>query len=203
MFVQVVQGRVADAEGIHAAIDRWERELAAGADGWLGSTEGVTDDGRFIAVVRFESEQAAMRNSQRPEQDRWWRETAQLFTELPTFHDSNDVSVDIVGDPDRAGFVQIMQGRGRDPERARELMNADSDEWAKFRPDVLGSVAAQYDDGSYTMALYFTSETEARKGEKKEPPPKLKAQMDEMNALSIGETEFFDLKHPWIYSREP
>src|SRR5262245_5698623 len=96
MFVQVVQGRVADAEGIHSAIDRWERELADGADGWLGSTEGVTDDGRFIAVVRFESEQAAMRNSKRPEQDRWWRETAQLFTEQPTFHDSNDVSIDIV-----------------------------------------------------------------------------------------------------------
>jgi hypothetical protein len=201
MFVQVVQGRVADTERIHSAIDQWERELAAGAEGWLGSTEGVTDDGRFIAVVRFESEQAAMRNSQRPEQDRWWRETSDLFTEPPTFHDSSDVNVDIVGDPDRAGFVQIMQGRGRDPDRARELMNEDSDEWAKFRPEMLGSVAVQYDDGAYTMALYFTSEAEARKGEKKEPPPKLKAQMDEMNALSIGETEFFDLKRPWLYSR--
>jgi hypothetical protein len=200
MFVQVIEGRVTDADRLHAAFDRWERELADGAIGWLGASEGVTDDGRFIAMVRFESEAAARHNSQRPEQDQWWREVSALFAEPVTFHDSSDVMEDIVGDPDRAGFMQIMQGRGSDPRRARELMTQDSGEWSKFRPEVLGSVAAQYDDGAYTMAMYFTSEAEARAGEKKEPPPKLKAQMDEMNALTVGETEFFDIRHPWLYS---
>jgi len=201
MFVQVIQGRVTDADRLHMAFDRWEQELADGAIGWLGASEGVTDDGRFIAVVRFESEEAARQNSQRPEQDQWWREVSALFAEPVTFHDSTDVMEDIVGDPDQAGFMQIMQGRGSDPQRARELMTQDSGEWSQFRPEILGSVAAQYDDGSYTMAMYFTSEAEARAGEKKEPPPKLKAQMDEMNALTIGETEFFDIRHPWLYSR--
>jgi hypothetical protein len=200
MFVQVIEGRVADSKKIHSALDRWDRELSDGAIGYLGSTDGVTDDGRFIAVVRFESEQAARQNQQRPEQDQWWRETSQLFLEPVTFHDSTDVIEDIVGDPDQAGFVQVMQGRGTDPDRARELMSMDSDEWAMTRPEILGSVAAQYDDGAYTMAIYFTSEKEARKGEKKELPPNLKAQMDEMNALSVGEPEFFDIKHPWLYS---
>jgi hypothetical protein len=201
MFVQIIEGRVADREQLHAAIDRWDRELSSGADGWLGATEGVSDDGRYIGMVRFESEQAARRNSKRPEQDRWWQETAGLFTEPPTFHGTNDVMMDMVGEPDQAGFVQIMQGRGSNPDRARELMGQDSAAWAQFRPDVLGSIVAQYDDGSYTMAMYFTSEAEARRGEKKEPPPKLKAEMDEMNALSIGEPEFYDLKQPWLYSR--
>jgi len=50
------------------------------------------------------------------------------------------------------------------------------------------------------MAIYFTSEKEAREGERKEPPPELQAQMEEMAALSVGELEFFDLKHPWLYS---
>ena len=50
------------------------------------------------------------------------------------------------------------------------------------------------------MAVYFTSEAAAREGERKEPPPEAKAQMDEMNALSVGEPEFFDLKQPWPYS---
>jgi hypothetical protein len=200
MFVQVIQGQVSDPGQVRAALDRWAQELAPGADGWLGSTAGVTDDGRFIAVARFETEEAARRNSDRPEQDRWWSETSQLFTGQATFKDSNDVVVDVTGEPDDAGFVQVMQGRGSDPDRARELMGQDSAEWAAFRPDVIGSVAVGHEGGAYTMVIYFTSEEEAREGERKEPPPELKAQMDEMAALSIGEPEFFDLKQPWLYS---
>jgi hypothetical protein len=200
VFVQVIQGQVSDAGKARAALDRWVQELAPGATGWLGSTAGVTDDGKFIALVRFESEEAARRNSVRPEQDRWWAETAKLFSGEATFRDSTDVVVDIIGEPDQAGFVQVMQGRGNDPDRARELMAQDSEEWAAFRPDIIGSAGAQHDGGAYTMALYFTSEEEAREGERKDPPPAMKAQMDEMNALSIGVPEFFDLKQPWLYS---
>ena len=200
MFVQVIQGQVGDAEQVRAAFDRWDRELAPGATGWLGSTAGVTDDGRFIALARFESGEAARRNSGRPEQDRWWAETARLFTGEATFSDSEDVVVDVVGEPGDAGFVQVMRGRGTDPDRARELMAQDSSEWADFRPDILGSVAVLHDGGAYTMAIYFTSEEEAREGERKEPPPELKAQMEEMDALSVGVPEFYDLRQPWLYS---
>jgi hypothetical protein len=96
--------------------------------------------------------------------------------------------------------VQIMQGRGSDPERARELMSKDADKWAEFRPDVVGSVTVGHDDGAYTMVLYFTSEEEAREGERKEVPPELQATMDEMNKISTGEPEFFDLKQPLMLS---
>jgi hypothetical protein len=200
MFVQAIQGQVSDAAQVRAAFDRWAQELAPGATGWLGSTAGVTEDGRFIALARFESEDAARRNSGRPEQDRWWAETSREFIGEPTFRDSSDVTVDLTGDPDTAGFVQIIQGRGSDPDRARELMAQDSDEWAKFRPDVVGSVAVGHEGGAYTMAMYFTSEQDAREGERKEPPPHLKAQMDEMNKLNIGVPEFLDLREPWLYS---
>ncbi len=70
MFVQVIQGQVSDSEQVRAAFDRWVRDLAPGAAGWLGSTAGVTEDGRFVALVRFASEEEARRNSDRPEQDR-------------------------------------------------------------------------------------------------------------------------------------
>jgi hypothetical protein len=200
MFVQVIRGQVADADQVRAALDRWMQELASGASGWLGSTAGVTEDGRFIALARFESEDAARRNSDRPEQDRWWTETSKLFTGEVTFRDSTDVTVDVNGDPDNAGFVQIMQGRGTDPDRAKELMSQNPEEWAAFRPDVIGSVAVGHEGGAYTMAMYFTSEAEAREGERKQPPPELAALMAEMDKLSVGEPEFFDLKQPWIYS---
>jgi hypothetical protein len=200
MFVQVIQGQVSDAGQVRAALDRWVQELAPGAIGWLGSTAGVTEDGRFIELARFESEEAARRNSDRPEQDQWWTETARLFTGEATFKDSSDVTVDVTGEPDTAGFVQVIQGRGSDPDRARELMEQDSSEWAAFRPDIIGSVGVGHDGGAYTMALYFTSEEAAREGERKGPPPPLKAQMEEMEKLSIGVPEFFDLKQPWFYS---
>lgn len=201
MFVQVIQGQVSDPETVHSAFDQWAEQLAPSATGWLGSTAGVTDDGRFVALARFDSEEAARRNSDRPEQTRWWTETSKLFTGDVSFSDSTDITADVNGDPDRAGFVQVMQGRGSDPERAKELMTQNPDEWAAFRPDVLGSVAVDHQGGAYTMAMYFTSEQAAREGERKEPPPHLKAQMEEMGKLSVGEPEFFDIRQPWLYSR--
>ena len=200
MFVQVIKGRVADPARVKAALDRWAEELAPGAEGWLGTTAGVTADGRFIAAARFSSEAAARRNSDRPEQDRWWSETARLFDGEPSFDDSDDVEVDTNGDPAAATFVQVMQGRSSDPERARQLMAEDSTDWSSFRPDMLGSLAVGHDGGAYTMVMWFTSEAEAREGEAKEPPPELKAQMEEMGTLSVGQPEFFDLTDPWLYA---
>ena len=57
VFIQVVQGQVTNPDALRAELDRWKVELQPGADEWLGSTSGVTDDGRFIAVVRFVSEE--------------------------------------------------------------------------------------------------------------------------------------------------
>ncbi len=130
----------------------------------------MTGDGRFVALARFESEQAARRNSDRPEQAQWWTETAQLFTGEVTFCDSGDVTVDVHGDPDQAGFVQVMHGRASDLDRARELMAQNPDEMAAFRPDVIGSVTVGHEGGAYTLAFYFTAEQAARDGESKQRP---------------------------------
>ena len=63
MFVQVIQGHVSGAARVRAQLDRWVAEVAPGGVGWLGSTSGVTDDGRLIALARFESDEAALRDS--------------------------------------------------------------------------------------------------------------------------------------------
>ena len=201
MFVQVITGKTSKAAEVRAAVDRWEKDLAPGAEGWLGSTAGVTEDGRLVALARFESEEAAQRNSDRPEQGQWWAEVAKLLDGEATFRNSVNVMPDLRGDPDQARFVQVMQGQqGPDPKRAQELMNQNSDEWAAFRPEVLGSLGIAHPDDTWTMVLYFTSEADAREGERKEPPAELQAQMEEMNKLSVGEPEYFDLKDPWLSS---
>ena len=201
MFVQVIEGRTSDAEALRSAMDRWMQDLAPGSIGWLGSTGGVTDDGRVVVVARFESAEAAARNSERPEQTRWWEETQRTFDGDVSFRDSEDVTVDLQGDPDTAGFVQIMQGRVSDAARAKELMGQmSSDDMAAFRPDVLGSVSIGHEDGEWTQVMYFTSEAEAREGERKEPPPEMQALMDEMMKISMGEPDFFDLRQPDLRS---
>jgi hypothetical protein len=201
MFAQVIQGRTADPAGLRAALDRWLVELRPGSVGWLGSTVGITDEGMFIAVARFESADAAARNAERPEQGQWWEETSRLFDGDVSFNDSEDVTVDLQGDPDQAGFVQVMQGRVTDVDRAKEVMaQIPSDLMAAFRPDVLGSVLIGHPDGAWTQVLYFTSEAEAREGERKEPPAEFRVAMEDMGKLSVGETTFLDLRQPLLQS---
>ena len=48
MFLQVIRGEVFEATAIRSFDDRWIAELSLGADGYLGSTEGVTADGTFV-----------------------------------------------------------------------------------------------------------------------------------------------------------
>ena len=200
MFIQEIEGKVSDPSALRAQIERWRDELSSGATGWQGTTAGVTDDGQFFAAARFESEEAARRNSDRPEQGQWWEQVSKLFEGEATFRESSDVDVDLRGNPDEAGFVQVIKGRTTDPQRARQLMKQDEDTWASFRPDVLGSVAINHEGGAYTMVIYFTSEAEAREGERKEPPAEMKAVMEEMSSLEAGQPSFLDIRDPWLYS---
>jgi len=174
-------------------------EMGPTAKGWLGSTSGVTDDNEVFVLVRFESEEAARANSDRPEQGVWWAEMEKVFDGQPTFQDSNDVQVDTSGDPDAAGFVQVMTGQVTDPDRAKQLMAAQPD-MRTLRPDILGSVSVGHEDGKWTMVIYFTSEADAREGEAKQMPPEALKAMEEMQALSVGQPEFLDLKTPWLDS---
>lgn len=200
MFVQVIEATTSDQAAVRAVVDRWVDELSAGATGWLGSTGGFTSDGRMVAVVRFDSEESARANSDRPEQGEWWGELSKLFDGEATFRDSSRVLVDVRGNPDEAGFVQVMQGGSTDPDRAWKLMEQDDTDWSAFRPDILGSLSIGHADGRWTMVNYFTSEAAAREGEQKEAPAELQQQMEELMSLSTGEPEFLDLPKPWFSS---
>jgi hypothetical protein len=200
MFVQVIKGKVSDPSLVRAALDKWTNDLAPGATGWLGSTTGVTDDGTLIAVARFDTEENARRNSDRAEQGRWWAETERAFDGDVTFADSTDVDDYVVGDPDTAGFVQVMQGQVTDLERVKELMRQRPDDFSRVRPDILAILDIAHQEGRWTTVAYFTSETEARERESQEPPPEFAEMMKELMALSIGEPTYYDLRQVWFDS---
>jgi len=196
MFVQVIQGKLADQAGLTAAMDRWKRDCSPGATGWLGSTSGVTDDGTFVGVVRFDSAEAARRNSERPEQDAWWNEAQKCFAGDVTFLDSSDVTTWLDGGSDDAGFVQVIEGHMSNPDRMRDLMERHSDQMRAARPEVIGGIVALREGGDYVQAVYFTSEAEARAGEQTPPPPDVAAAMAE----EMGDAVFFDLHRPRMMS---
>jgi hypothetical protein len=200
MFVQVIEGRVSDPEALQSQLDKWRSDVAPGAPGWLGATSGTTEDGRSIAIVRFESEDAARQNEKRPEQDAWWSETAKVFDGEPTFSESNEVEVDQSGDPGEAGFVQVMRGQTSDPDRAREIMSDDSIDWRSMRPEILAMVTINEPDQRWTNVIYFTNEADAREGEAKPMPAEAQAMMEELMSLSVGDVQYFDLKTPRLES---
>ena len=200
MFAQIIRGKVTDASDVRPVVDRWMKELGPTAKGWLGSTSGITDDNELFVLVRFESEEAARANSDKPEQGAWWADMEKLFDGEPTFQDSNNVIVPSAGAPDTAGFVQVMEGQSSDPDRSVQLMDSSRDARVAHRPDILGSITVVHGEGKFTMVIYFESEEAARKGESKPLPAELQAQMQEMMSLSVGQPEFLDLKAPWLDS---
>jgi heme-degrading monooxygenase HmoA len=199
MFIQVVQGTVTEPDALMAAVQRWRDEVGPGATGWLGSTSGVTEDGRFIAVVRFASEEDARRNSDRPEQAQWWASTSVLFGDVE-FHDCTEVVTFLGGGSDDAGFVQVIQGRVNDEAKLREMMAQADEQIGRTRPDVLGGTVALHGDGGFTQVVYFASEEAARAGEKGEQTPEAQARGEEFMSAFTGPPAFFDLRQPWLSS---
>jgi hypothetical protein len=201
MFIQIIQGTCRDSEALRNQIEMWRRELGPTAQGWLGGTYGVTDDNTFVGMVRFESKEAAARNSTRPEQSTWWAQTAECFEGDVTFHDCDNAMMFLDGGADDAGFVQVMQGRLVDPERFRGFMELPMDLLQQTRPEIIGGVIAIEPDGTFTETVSFRSEEEARIGERKEMPAEL-AQAFENEMAQMQDVTYLDLHHPWFASKQ-
>ncbi|MBJ8348870.1 hypothetical protein [Antrihabitans sp. YC2-6] len=199
MFIQVIQGHASDADGLRRCMDRWADELEPGATGYLGTTCGLCDDGTFIALARFESEDAARRNSERPEQGVWWAETERCFDGPVTFMDCPEVTQWMGGGSDEAGFVQIMEGHTSDPARMRELLTQAGERIHELRPEILGGTMSTFGDDGYVEAIYFTSEADARAHEHIDIPDDLRTLFEEENRLA-GDVTYFDIHKPMLVS---
>jgi len=199
VFIQVIQGMCRDADALHGQIDMWRKEIGPKAEGWLGGTYGVTEDNKFIGVVRFESKEASARNSIRSEQDDWWAETQKCFDGEVTFHDCDDAIMMLDGGSDDAGFVQVIQGRLDDPARFREFMSQPMDMLQEARPEIIGGTIAIDADGWFTETMSFRSEDEARQGEQMEMPEEMSERFNrEME--QVKDMRYLDLHHPWFAS---
>ncbi len=200
MFIQIIQGKCRDAEGMRRLSEEWRRDMAPKVEGWLGSTYGITDDDEFVAVVRFESREAAMRNSMRPEQGQWWKRMEECFDGPAVFHDCDNAMMFLGGGSDDAGFVQIIQGRVSDPERFRGFMTQPMDVLHEQRPEIVGGTIAMEPDGWFTETVAFRSEAEARAGEAKEMPEGAAREQWDQEMAMMTDLRYLDLHMPWFSS---
>jgi hypothetical protein len=69
---------------------------------------------------------------------------------------------------------------------------------AQWRPDLIGGTRVWTGPDRCIDVAYFTSETAAREGEQKPPPPELADQSAEFEAMTAN-TDFLDLRQPWLY----
>jgi hypothetical protein len=195
VFIQIIQGKCTRRDELKAALDRWREECEPGALGFLGGTYGFTDDDVFCAVVRFETREAALANSARPAQGEWWASVEPLFEGPVEFHDCDDVLLMLGGGSDDAGFVQIVRGRVRDPERLRSTMDRVGTILHEARPEIIGATIAIEPDGSFTETVAFTDEAAARQGEAKDMPVELQELVGD---VFTGEESYLDLRQPFF-----
>jgi hypothetical protein len=119
------------------------------------------------------------------------------FSGPVTFHDCADVTLLLDGGSDQAGFVQVIQGRTKDPAKLRALVEKTAPLLMRYRPDVFGATIAIDADGFVTQTVGFTSEAEARQAESRDLPDEVKEMMDVQQEL-LQDVRFLDLHHPWF-----
>lgn len=197
-FVQVIHAPAGDRDGLQQAWASWHDAYSAGAEGWLGSDSGITDDGTFVAVVQFVSREAADRNAQRPEQDGWWRDFAQHLRGEATFHNCEQVAVYGEDRPDQVGFVHIVQGRSTELNRVvTEAPEVEHHHISEHRLSVLGGLVAAHGDGGFTEVIYFPSEETAREGETGQIARQGITFVERMTS-HMEDVRHFELRDPWL-----
>lgn len=196
MFIQIIESKTSDGEGFRRFLEERRPEAMEGAIGFLGATTAIAPDGTVVTMARFESAEQAAKNAARPEQTEFFNELRKYFDDEPTFHETTEVESFMDGGSDDAGFVQFMIGTATDKAKAKAAEQEMAPTLESLRPDVLGGLTA-WDGDWWCQAIYFTSEAEAREGEKKFESLSLddRARFDEMMA-AYGEPRFVDGPNP-------
>ena len=196
MFIQIIQGKCTRQDELRAMAEGWRAELSGGAVGWLGGTYGFTDDDQFIGVVRFESREAAMANSARPEQGAWAEKMMALMDGpggVPRLRRRHAVHGRRLRRrrlrPDHPGQGRRPQPDQGDARRHRRCSTRCAPTSSAARSRSSPTARSPRPSPSATR-------TAPAQGEQVEPPPEVRAELESMMA---GAT-FYDLHHPWFES---
>jgi quinol monooxygenase YgiN len=196
MFIQIIEGKTSNADGFRRFLQERRTEAMKAAIGFLGATTAIAPDGTVVTMARFESAEKAAKNAARPEQTAFFAEFRKYLAGEPTFHESTEVETFLGGGSDDARFVQFMIGTATDKATAKASEKNMTPTLESMRPDILGGITA-WDGDWWCQAIYFTSEADAREGEKKFESMSAddRARFEEMMG-AYGEPRFVDGPNP-------
>lgn len=199
VFLQIIQAPAANPTGVRQAWERWHDNVAPGAIGWTQSIAGITDDGEFIAVVEFVSEEAARNNEQRPEQDEWWRDMSAELQGDAAFHECSSVSQYGAALDDKVQVVQVVEGRAAQIEGLlREVPQREHHHVVESDLGLSGGLIGIHDGGQFTEVVWYPSEDAARDPETGQFRER-GVSMIEGLADHISDIRYLTLQDPWIH----
>ena len=196
MFVLTVEARTTTPDALRQDVFRWPADVGSSATGWLGNTAGVSADGDFVMMLRFQSEEASLITSDLPEYGRWWEVCARHLATKPTFLPSTNVIGILSGGSDEAAAVQITRGRAalsRIRGSVRQLESIAPDAPA----ELIGGIVAWHEDDRFTEALYFTSQAPARLQVRATTPL---GRFIAAHETTITDASVIELQEPWLVS---
>lgn len=184
MLVQVLTALVAERDELA------ERAHQAGsaAPGIRALTGGVTDDGRFVAVARFEKGSPGA----------WWAGLEACLVGPVVVRESSDVEVILGGVTGDAGFIEVIEGRTADRAVFMQLERELEHSFSAERPDFLGSLLLWWPDGAWMEVASFTSADDVRAGDARSLPPSVEELVASWEEVA-GRTSQLDIAAPWFF----
>jgi hypothetical protein len=198
MFVLTVAARTSAPDSLRRHVLTWRADVGISATGWLGSTAGVSGDGTFIFMLRFESEEAWLITSGVPEYANWWQVCGHHLDTTPSFTPSTAVTGILAGGSDDAEAVRVVQGRAT-PSRLEASVRQLDTVPAAARAGVIGGLVAWHDDEQFTEALYFAAPAPGQLGLQAAASTPLGRFFQDHDAAIRG-ASVIDLVEPWLSS---
>jgi hypothetical protein len=126
----------------------------------------------------------------------WWKKFVAEFDGQVQMITSDDVTPQDSTVYPSAGFVQMMSATVADRSSVECIEEID-EAFKRWWPDLLGATGYGLPGQRMLAVDYFTSESEARAGEQRQPPPEVAEAMPRWLG-QMGNVEWLDLAQWWV-----
>ncbi len=158
MFLELVQGRAVSEAALRSAWEQVLATIAEEATGWIGATSGAAAHGGFVAILGFESEEAARISMGRLDESATWNPLEPLLADL-RFRELPHVRAFGVAGLGDADLVEVTQGSANDVGRLLSVVEGSARAVLADEAPFLGTLVA-WDDSAFAVNVLYRRASE-------------------------------------------